>query len=96
MYVCLYLIFYIYFGMTPNLLTLSVPNHCNFAKLLRQRKRREISNYSEYSLSACRRILIKYAPPLSEVVYRPLEVAVGALKKAHIYVLKKNEEKIRK
>ena len=32
-------------------------------------------------------ILIKYAPALSEVVYRPLEVAVGALKKAHIYAI---------
>ena len=28
-----------------------------------------------------------YAPTLSEVVYRPLEVVVGALKKANIYAL---------
>ena len=28
-----------------------------------------------------------YAPTLSEVVYRPLEVVVGALKKVHIYAL---------
>ena len=84
MYVCLYLFFYIYFGITPNLLTLSVPYRCNFATLLRRRKQREISNKSEYLLSACRLILIKYAPTLSEVVYQPLEVAVGALKKAHI------------
>ena len=28
-----------------------------------------------------------YAPALSEVVYRPLEVAVGALKNAHMYAL---------
>ena len=32
-------------------------------------------------------VLIKYAPALSEVVYRPLEVAVGALKKVHIHAL---------
>ena len=40
-----------------------------------------------------------YAPALSEVVYRPLEVVVGALKKAHIYAsctLKKREKKKRK
>ena len=62
-HVCLYLIFfYIYFGMTPNLLTLSVPNR-NFATLLRRCKRCEISNLSEYSLSACQLILTKYALP---------------------------------
>ena len=46
-----------------------------------------------------------YAPTLSEVVYRPLEVVIGALKKAHIYALamylkkkkkEKEEEKKRK
>ena len=37
-------------------LTLSVQNRCNFATLLRWRKQ------FEYSLSACRRILMKYAP----------------------------------
>ena len=35
----------------------------------------------------CRHIQIRYAPTLSEVAYRPLEVVVGALKKAHIYAL---------
>ena len=35
----------------------------------------------------CRRIQIMYAPTLSEVVYRPLEVVIRALKKAHIYAL---------
>ena len=36
-----------------------------------------------------------YAPTLSEVIYRPLEVVVGALKKAHIYALctKKTKKK---
>ena len=47
----------------------------------------KFSNESEYSSSACRRILIKYTPALSEVVYRPLEVAVGALKTDHISAL---------
>ena len=42
-------------------------------------------------------MLIKYVPALSEVVYQPLEVAVGTLKKAHImlYVLKKIKIKIK-
>ena len=38
----------------------------------------------------------KLHPTHSEVVYRPLEVAVGALKKAHIYglcTLKKGKKK---
>ena len=43
----------------------------------------------------CRHILIKYAPALSEVVYRPLEVVVGALKRltSMLYVLKKRKRK---
>ena len=52
--------------------------------------------FQEYSLSACWRILMKYVPSLSEVVYRPFEVAVGALKKADIHALctyKKEEKK---
>ena len=32
-------------------------------------------------------ILIKYTPALSEVVYRSLEMAVGALKKVSVYAL---------
>ena len=54
----------------------------------REREREEKRERErENLLSACRRILIKYAPALSEVVYRPLDVAVGALEKAHIYTL---------
>ena len=30
---------------------------------------------------------MKYAPAVSDVVYRHLEVVVGALKKAHIFAL---------
>ena len=37
-----------------------------------------------------------YAPALSEVVYRPLEVVVGALKKAHIYALCTKKKKKKK
>ena len=47
-------------------------------------------------MSAPTYILIKYAPAVSEVVYRHLEVVVGALKKARIYALctlKKKEKK---
>ena len=71
------------------LIYLSVPNRCNFATLLRRRKQHEISNYSEYSLSTCQHNYTDKvrAPTLSEVIYQPLEVAVGALKKAHIYAL---------
>ena len=37
---------------------------------------------------ACRHPLINYASEVSEVVYRHLEVVVGALKKAHIFALR--------
>ena len=37
---------------------------------------------------ACRHLLINYAPAVSEVVFRHLEVVVGALKKAHIFALR--------
>ena len=40
--------------------------------------------------------MIKYAPPLSEVVYWSLEVAVGALKKTHTYALCIYLKKIKK
>ena len=36
--------FYIYFGMTPNLLTLSAPNSCNFATLEAAQTACEVSN----------------------------------------------------
>ena len=32
--------------------------------------------------------IIKYGPALSEVVYRPLKVVIGVLKKAHIFALR--------
>ena len=87
--------------MTPFWLSLSLQKVRNFAHFLgifKYRIHHEILNLFEYSLFACRHRLIKYAPAVSDVVYRHLEVVVGALKKTHIFTLrtyknKKNKNK---
>ena len=72
-------------------ISLSLQKVRNFAHFLGIFKYRavhhEILNSFEYSLFACRHRLIKYAPAVSDVVYRHLEVVVGALKKTHIFTL---------
>ena len=87
--------------MTPFWLSLSLQKVRNFAHFLgifKYRIHHEILNLFEYSLFACRHLLIKYAPAVSDVVYRHLEVVVGALKKTHIFtlVLKKRKKKKKK
>ena len=77
--------------MTPFWLSLSLQKVRNFAHFLgifKYRIHHEILNLFEYSLFACRHRLIKYAPAVSDVVYRHLEVVVGALKKIHIFTLR--------
>ena len=65
-----------------------VRNFAHFWGIFKYRIHHEILNLFEYSLFACRHRLIKYAPAVSDVVYRHLEVVVGALKKIHIFTLR--------
>ena len=65
-----------------------VRNFAHFWGIFKYRIHHEILNLFEYSLFACRHRLIKYAPAVSDVVYRHLEVVVGALKKTHIFTLR--------
>ena len=64
-----------------------VRNFAHFLGIFKYRIHHEMLNLFEYSLFACRHRLIKYAPAVSDVVYRHLEVVVGALKKTHIFTL---------
>ena len=77
--------------MTPFWLSLSLQKVRNFAHfwgIFKYCIHHEILNLFEYSLFACWHRLIKYAPAVSDVVYRHLEVVVGALKKTHLYFTK--------
>ena len=65
-----------------------VRNFAHFLGIFKYRIHHEILNLFEYSLFACRHRLIKYALEVSDVVYRHLEVVVGALKKTHIFTIR--------
>ena len=85
-------------GLTISLSLQKVRNFAHFLGIFKYRIHHEILNLFEYSLFACRHRLIKYAPAVSDVVYRHLEVVVGALKKTHLYFtyLKKKKKKKKK
>ena len=80
----------------PHWLSLSLPKVRNFTQFFRTFKhpvRHEMLKEFTYSLVACRHLLINYAPAVSEVVCRHLEMVVGALKKAHIFALRTFKKK---
>ena len=78
-------------GIIISCISLSLPKVRNFAHFFSTFKhpvRHEMLKSFTYSSVACRHLLINYAPAVSEVVCRYLEVVVGALKKAHIFALR--------